>query len=218
MNEPIEKAFSAQRAQAALTSALQSGALRSGQFVSMPQLVDLLEFPIAAVREAVKHANAVGLLEILPKRGVQIMEARPEVIRDCLDLRMMLDQEGARRRIRSDVEIDLTGLRRAHESIREAARESPSADLPAKAITTDLSLHDYLAGGLDNTLARQTYANNRYRIAIIQNVRPFLLDRIVSAMNEHLDIMDMLEKRDAEAAIGAIRTHFEETLRWWGVA
>ncbi len=218
LNAPLGPQLSAQRAQSALTSALQSGALRSGQFVSMPQLVELLEFPIAAVREAVKHANSLGLLEVQPKRGVQIMEARPEVIRDCLDFRMMLDQEGARRRIASDADLDLKPLRDAHEKIRDAAMAMPSPNLSAQAIDTDLSLHDYLAKGLNNSVARQAYAINRIRIAVIQNVRPFVLDRIVSAMNEHLSIIDALASRNCSTAIDAIGIHYENTQRWWGVA
>lgn len=46
------------RAQTALTEALRSGALRAGQFLSMPQLVEILRAPIAAVRDATRHARS----------------------------------------------------------------------------------------------------------------------------------------------------------------
>ena len=61
------------------------------------------------------------------------------------------------------------------------------------------------------------YRVNRDRIAIIQNTRPFLPDRIVSAMEEHLAIIDALARRDADAAVAAIRLHYQTTLRWWGI-
>jgi len=207
----------AQRACAALIEALRSGALRSGQFLSIPRLVEQLGMPIAAVRDAVKQASAMGLVETFPKRGMQVMEARPDIIRDCLNFRMMLDQEGARRLIASGRELNLAQLRTAHEGMRDAAEHNASPELPAKAIATDLSLHDFLATGLDNSLAIDACAANRIRIAIIQNVRPFLLDRIGSAMTEHLAIIDGLERRDARATVGAIDEHCQQTLRWWGV-
>jgi DNA-binding GntR family transcriptional regulator len=206
-----------QRACAALIAALQSGALRSGQFLSIPQLVEQMGMPIAAVRDAVKQASAMGLVETFAKRGVQVMDARPDVIRDCLNFRMMLDQEGARRLIASDRELNLANLRAAHERMRDAAGDDAGPGLPARAIATDLSLHDYMAAGLNNPLATEAYEANRIRIAIIQNVRPFLLDRIRSAMTEHLAIIDGLERRDAPATVGAIEDHCEKTLRWWGV-
>ena len=86
------------------------------------------------------------------------------------------------------------------------------------AIEVDLSLDNFLAEGLENARLAAAYDANRMRIAIIQNVRPFLQDRIVSAMEEHIAIMDALESRNVEAAIEAIQYHCEQTLRWWGVA
>ena len=58
---------------------------------------------------------------------------------------------------------------------------------------------------------------NRDRIAVVQNTRPFLPDRIVPAMQEHLAIIEALERRDAEAAVEAIGIHYRSTLRWWGI-
>ncbi|WP_428645290.1 GntR family transcriptional regulator [Roseibium sp.] len=205
------------RAHEALLATLRDGRLRNGQFVSMSQLVDLLDFPIAPVREAVKQASSQGLLVTLPKRGVQVMEASPENIRECLDVRLVYDQEGARRRIENNALEGLETLRRHHEELRDAARAGASGHMPPMAIEVDLSLHNYLSEGLGNSLLQASYTANRTRIAIIQNARPFLQDRIVSAMEEHLAVIEALEKRDAETAVGALRYHCEQTLRWWGV-
>ena len=74
----------ADRAYDRLVAILRDGGLASGQFVSMPGLVDMLDLPIAATREAVKRATVGGLVEVLPKRGVLVMEASPAVTRDVL--------------------------------------------------------------------------------------------------------------------------------------
>ncbi|WP_291732671.1 GntR family transcriptional regulator [Leisingera sp. F5] len=205
------------KAQQALSAALRNGQLRDGQFLSMSQLVTMLGFPLSAVREAVKHASSQGLLITLPKRGIQVMEARPETIRDCLDFRMVLDQEGARRRISSDDLTGLDALRDRHQAFRDAARRGEASGTPEGAIEVDLSLHDFLAAGLGNPQLAAAYAANRMRTAIIQNARPFLQDRILSAMEEHLAIIDALERHEADAAISAIQHHYAQTLRWWGV-
>lgn len=206
------------RAQAALAEALRQGNLRAGQFLSMPQLVDILSLPLAAVREAARHANTSGWLEIIPKRGVQILEAQPETIRDSLDLRMVLDQEGARRRILGDATLAaLSDLRAAHEQMLASAGGPASPELSPRAIMVDLSLHDFLAAGLNNPLLRAAYDSNRVRIAIIQRVRPFVQERIHSAMEEHLAIIDAMLRRDVDAAVRAIAHHCERTQHWWGV-
>ncbi|MFO1143175.1 MAG: FCD domain-containing protein [Amaricoccus sp.] len=213
----VGEALLADQAYDRLIGVLRDGTLGAGQFVSMPGLVEMLDLPLAATREAVKRADVNGLVEVLPKRGVLVMQASAEVTRDCLDLRAILDSEGARRMIAGDGAASLAELRASHEAMIEAAERRMTADLPAQAIATDLTLHDTLAASLGNPLAGEAYRVNRDRIAVIQNIRPFLPDRIVPAMREHLAIIDALERRDAEAAVAAIATHHLATLRWWGV-
>ena len=116
------------QAQLSLTEALRRGDLRSGQFLSMPQLVGILGYPLAAVREAVRHAGASGWLNIIPKRGVQVLEAHPDTIRDTLDARMVLDQEGARRRIASRQPVPGGGIS-ISESTRSATPSKSSSRL-----------------------------------------------------------------------------------------
>lgn len=200
-----------------LVAILRQGRLASGQFVSMPGLVDMLDLPIAATREAVKRANVNGLVEVLPKRGVLVMEASAAATRDCMDLRALLDQEGARRLVAAGTDLPLAALRASHEALIAEADREMTPDLPRRAVETDLSLHDVLGAGLANPLAAESYRVNRDRIAVIQNTRPFLPDRIVPAMREHLVIIDALERRDAEAAVTAIAVHYRLTLRWWGI-
>ena len=200
-----------------LVSHLREGALTAGQFVSMPGLVDLLDLPLAATREAVKRGDVNGLVRVLPKRGVMVMSADGEATRSCMDMRAVLDQEGARRLIAAGAELPLAALRMSHLALIEDAERAMTADLPRRAVETDLSLHDALSTGLDNPLLAEAYRVNRDRIAVIQNTRPFLPDRIVPAMREHLAIIEALEARDAEAAVAAIAVHYRITLRWWGI-
>lgn len=206
------------RAQVALIGALRQGTLRAGQFLSMPQLVEILGLPLAAVREAVRYAATAGWLNIIPKRGVQILEATPAAIRDSLDLRMVLDQEGARRRILDQEALKaLPALREAHVQMLATARGAATPQLSQRAIQVNLSLHDFMAGGLNNPLLRAAYDANRVRIAIIQQVRPFVQERILIAMQEHVAIIDALQDGKVSAAVAAIAYHNERTQHWWGV-
>lgn len=213
----VGETLMADAAYARLIGLLRDGTLASGAFVSMPGLVEQLGMPLAATREAVKQAGVNGLLRVLPKRGVMVMEASAAITRDCMDLRALLDEEGARRLIAERTALPLEALRASHEALVEEAERAMTPELPRKAILTDLSLHDALSTGLANPLAAEAYRVNRDRIAVIQNTRPFLPDRIVPAMTEHLLIIDALARRDAEAAVAAIAAHYRTTLRWWGI-
>ena len=71
----------------------------------------MLDLPLAATREAVKRADVNGLVRVLPKRGVLVMDASAKVTRDCMDLRALLDAEGARRLIAAGPTLPLAALR-----------------------------------------------------------------------------------------------------------
>ena len=216
MNEP-EGLLLTDKAYLALRELLTGGGLRAGQFVSMPDLVKVLELPLAPVREAVKRAESAGLVRVLPKRGVAVMEATPELIRECFHLRTIFDQEGARQIVRDEAAGSLAELRRTHERVLEEARAGITPSLQREAMAVDWAMHSALADALDNDSARDIYARNRDRILVIQHSRPLLPDRIIPAMEEHLAIMDAITDGDGEVAAGKVRDHFRQTLRWWGI-
>lgn len=205
------------QAHRALIQQLREGQLPSGMFLSIPMLVERLELPIAAVRDAVKRAEASGLITVLPKRGITIMDANAKTTQECLELRALFDCEGARQIIEQGMDIPLTDLKEQHERLRDDARNKITPDLPSRAIKTDLSLHDVLSTGLASDLAAGLYADNRDRIAIIQNTRRFVPNRVESAMEEHLEIIAAIEAGRVQQAQSAIRTHLHNTLQWWGI-
>lgn len=200
----------------ALLQALRKGRLRSSEFLAMPTLAETLGFPLAPTREAVKRAEEQSLLNVLPKRGVIIMEAGPETTRECMEMRTLLEKEGVRRLLAAGPP-DMRALRQTHEALIEDAGRAPGSDLSQRALATDLSLHDFMASGLDNTFLRQAYIANRNRISVIQNARSFLADRVVPAMREHLEIIAALESGDRDRALDRIDHHLKLTLRWWGI-
>lgn len=206
-----------EQAFAALLAALRTGKLRSSEFHTMPTLAEVLGFPLAATREAIRQAEEQSLVAVLPKRGFIVMEAGPDTTRACMDMRATLETEGVRRLLTSGP-LSLSDLRATHEALLDEARTHPSADLSRRALATDLSLHDFMAGGLDNIFLRQAYEANRNRITIIQNVRTFLPDRVIPAMEEHLKIIDAIEGGNAEGAAIQIARHLQQTLRWWGIS
>jgi GntR family transcriptional regulator, rspAB operon transcriptional repressor len=216
MQEP-ENLLLTDKAFLALRELLTGGGLRAGQFVSMSDLVKLIGIPLAPVREAVKRAESAGFVSILPKRGVAVMEASPELIRECFHLRTIFDQEGARELVRNGAGNQLDALRQMHLDILSAARSGITPSLQREAMAVDWAMHAALSGALDNPGAAEIYARIRDRILIMQYSRPLLPDRIVPAMEEHLAIMAAISQGDEEQAARLVRAHCGQTLRWWGI-
>lgn len=201
----------------AIRTLLLSGDVRAGQMVSISELVELSGYPLAPVREAVKYAETQGLVQILPKRGVLVIEPLPSVIQECFHLRYLMDQEGARTLANQADREHLRELRQAHAEIRDEAGVNVTPVLQRRAREVDRELHRVLEQALNNSLASRIYASNHDRITVLQLSRRFLSERIISAMDEHLDILDSILAGDDTRAMKAIRTHFVCTLRWWGL-
>jgi len=196
---------------------LLQGDVRAGQMVSIAELVERSGFPLAPVREAVKHAESVGLVQILPKRGVLVIEPTPDAIQACFHLRCMMDQEGARvLAARADKDA-LQVLREEHALVRAQAGQDITPQLQRRAMEVDWKLHLALADALGNPLAARVYASNHDRITVLQLSRRLLPERIIPAMDEHLQILDAVLQGREEAAMRAVRLHLAGTLRWWGV-
>ncbi|WP_323029087.1 GntR family transcriptional regulator [Castellaniella defragrans] len=201
----------------AIKKLLLTGAVRAGQMVSISELVERSGYPLAPVREAVKHAEALGLVRILPKRGVLVIEPLPTIVEECFHLRYLMDQEGARILANRADRSDLRALRQAHAEVRDEAGVDVTPELQRRARDVDRELHRVLANALNNALAERIYDSNHDRITVLQLSRRFLPERIISAMDEHLDILDSILAGDEGNAMKAVRSHFVCTLRWWGV-
>lgn len=197
---------------------LATGQVRAGQLVSIAELMRLMDFPLAPVREAVKRAAAAGLVSVLPKRGVLVLEATAQALHDCFHLRCLFDQEGARLLAHALPAQKLALLKQQHQEVLEQARKGhATVALQIRAMEVDWSLHRTLAQALGNPSALAIYEENCDRINVMQHSRRPLPERIVPAMEEHLLILDRLENKDAEAAMQAVRDHLKQTLRWWGI-
>ncbi|AFK60808.1 GntR family transcriptional regulator [Advenella kashmirensis WT001] len=146
------------------------------------------------MREAVKRAAAAGLVSILPKRGVLVLEATAEALHAGFHLRYLFDQEGARLLAQQAPDRELAHLRQEHERVLEQASEGAiSAQLQIKAMEVDWSLHAWLTGALNNPVALAVYDENRYRLSVMQHSRRPLPERIIPAMTEHLQIIDHIQ-------------------------
>ncbi|TEA80051.1 GntR family transcriptional regulator [Allopusillimonas ginsengisoli] len=213
----IQRLSLADQAFQAFRTLLSQGHIRAGQLISMPELIAQTQLPMAPVREAVKKAEAIGLVEILPKRGVLVLEATSDAVESCFHLRYLFDQEGARILASRSPTSSLHALRDVHEEVRQAALVGITPALQRKAMDVDWQLHKTLANALGNPLAKRSYDDNVDRISIMQQSRPLLPDRIVPAMHEHLLIIDAILEGTANEAMLAVRRHFRQTLGWWGI-
>ena len=95
--------------------------IRPGQFVSQRELMQLLEMPLAAVRELVPRLEAAGLIKAVPKRGLQIATVDMKLIRNAWQVRAMVEREAVLHFARVASAETIARLIADHEAILERA-------------------------------------------------------------------------------------------------
>src|SRR6266704_658601 len=79
-----------------LKERLFAGELRTGQFVSQRELAALLGATLNPVREAIRKLEAEGLINVYAQKGIQIIQAGPQAIKDDYQYRLLLESSAVR--------------------------------------------------------------------------------------------------------------------------
>ncbi|MBL6929620.1 MAG: GntR family transcriptional regulator [Rhodospirillales bacterium] len=197
---------------------LFGGKIRPGQFVSQRELVKLLGTPLGPVREALQRLEIEGLVQIVPQRGIQVIEASLRLIRDTYQLRMVVEKEAAAKfaETASDEEID--ALETAHlEIVARAEKDGLSDALFKDGQTVDWSLHNAIVNALDNDIIRKIHTLNNERIKLIRLSHGKLTLLTPSAfphtMKEHLTVIAAFRNHDPAAATAAMELHLSTAMR-----
>jgi DNA-binding GntR family transcriptional regulator len=188
---------------------LRSARLRPGQFVSQRDLVDMLHMPLGAVRELVPRLEAAGLLHAVPKRGLQIAPVDLKLIRNAFQVRQMIEREAVAHFTHVVTREELDRLEGEHERMLERARAPhPDAALDADAQHLDWGLHDRMVDAMGNEILSEMYRVNSLHVRLIAlDASQIAAQRVLPAMQEHLQFIAALRRRDAAAAVAALVHH-----------
>lgn len=187
--------------------------IRPGQFVSQRELMELLEMPLAAVRELVPRLEAAGLIKAVPQRGLQIASVDMKLIRNAWQVRAMVEREAVVHFARVASAETIAGLIEAHEAILERAlKPQPDAQLEKDAQAVDWGLHDLMVDSIGNEILSEIYRVNSLHVRLIRydadSMRPV---QVVPAMREHLQFLHALAAKDGEGALAHMMAHIEES-------
>jgi len=187
--------------------------IRPGQFVSQRELMEMLEMPLAAVRELIPRLEAAGLIKTVPQRGLQIASVDMKLIRNAWQVRAMVEREAVGHFAQVASEESIARLIAQHEAILDRAMKAkPDVDLEKDAQAVDWGLHDQMVDSIGNEILSEIYRVNSLHVRLIRydadSMRPV---QVVPAMREHLDFLQALAIRDRDGAISQMMAHIERS-------
>ena len=154
--------------------------------------------------------EADGLMQAIPQRGLQVASIDLRLVREAFQLREIVETAAIRYYALTAPASAMAEQRVALDRILERARGGVSEALLADAQAVDWGFHDAIVEHLGNRLLTEVHRVNVVRIRIIMQERVSLSpEALPPAFGEHAKILAAVERRDAEAAADALRTHLD---------
>jgi DNA-binding GntR family transcriptional regulator len=203
-----------ERAYSDIKGALLRGDFSAGQMLSLRELSERFDCPIAAVRDAVIRLECDRLLRVHPQRGIQVMEVDLDFVREAYQLRIMIELEGARRLVDEHDEAAIAALAQQTQASLAELAGNPDAAALERAGQADWAMHQLIVGALRSKLAADIYRQNRERQRLIGRAYAFRPAKYArAALAEHIEILAALKARDRERATQLLEAHITAAMR-----
>lgn len=186
-----------------LEDTILRGELRPGERLNELALSRRLGTSRAALREAVRRLEQMGLVAVVPNRGVVVREVSVKDALDLYDLRAALFGMAARLAARRAAPAALAALRGLNARMREDAGAERFAEYYAR----NLDFHAALLAASGNAPLAQAYANAVKSLHLFRRralLNPVQLDL---SLGEHDTMLGAIEAHDAAAAAAAAEAH-----------
>lgn len=189
-----------------LLEAILNGRLAAGTIVSEVRLAKQLDVSRTPVHDALRQLAKDGLVEQRAGRRAVIATFSKEDIHDIFEMRKILEGEAARR---AAANIDRQTLARLASMADELQKDLTKPDWLNRWADFDEAFHDAIAKASGSPRLWQDVV--RYRLLHRGiNKLATTVECLQLALNEHRQILDALEKRDAERAAQAMVAHIQE--------
>jgi DNA-binding GntR family transcriptional regulator len=174
-----------------------------GTVLTEGALADKLGMSKTPIRHALRALHQEGLLEMGPRRQMQVCRVAPAQRQELLELREALEQVALIHACRdmSDEDVDhLRTLLRRQRRAAEAGREDEFIDL-------DEELHVTLAERAGLRLVPRVLRQLRGFVRLLQLNTRRESGYLLRVYAEHERLIDAVERRDEQSAIVALREH-----------
>ncbi|BCP55753.1 GntR family transcriptional regulator [Kaistia sp. 32K] len=195
--------------------ALFAGRIALGATVSQGELAELLEVQTGTLREAMQRLEQEGFLVVLPRSGIQIVKPDLAHLKDCFQMRRVIEAEALRRFAERVTMGEIVEWRQRHDEIIDLARDGVvESVLFARAAELDRAFHGALVEGTRNPLMITSHAQMMEQICVVRLDTLYMLSSlaIVHTMQEHLAVLSALEAQDPEAAVTAMEAHLARSM------
>jgi DNA-binding GntR family transcriptional regulator len=219
-DDPIPSQRMSDLAYERVLEALFERKVQAGSFVSQGELSEIVDVPVAPLRDALRVLEAEGILTIHPRSGIQFVRPGFELTRATYQFRLILERAAVRIFAEEGDEDLIAEMGRRHKDLIETitANGLTKADL-LEMEELERLLHHAVIGILRNPLVESSYRRMHNYLRLLRLDRKLTAPIVLRTLKEHVEIVEACRKRDADGAESALDAHFQAaTQRSLGLA
>lgn len=185
--------------------AILNGRFVLGERITIRALADSFRVSISPVRDALKRLESDGLVEIVPRRGVFVVQVTGEVVRETFEIRQIIECACAQHMdaLTEDDIRDMNAIVDEMEALRE---ENSFRDYP-RYLELDSKLHLHFVEMIRNKRLSEIYRQLRWPVQLAVVLSRAEDHRAAAGIAEHRAIIAALSARDKDGVNEAISTH-----------
>ena len=188
---------------ARLRAMVFDGELAPGEFIDEKALADAWQVSRTPLREALKVLAAEGLVDLVPHRGCRVTLLSEGDADALFPVMALLEGRCALEAATKASDEDLHQLRRLHD---ELERYAAAQDIDGY-YRTNHAFHSFVQTLADNRWLDRVTSDLRRFMRLMRGRQLALPGRILASINEHRELIDAFEQRDAARAEQAMHQH-----------
>ena len=188
--------------------------VQAGSFVSQGELSEIVDVPVAPLRDALRVLEAEGILTIHPRSGIQFVRPGLELTRSTYQFRSILERAAVRVFAEQGDEDLIEEIGRRHDALIAAiAANGLTAHDLAEMEDLERMLHNAVIGILRNPLIDSSYRRMHNYLRLLRLDRKLTAPVALRTLKEHVEIIDACRRRDASRAEAALDAHFQAAMQ-----
>lgn len=180
-----------------------------GQFFNELLICELIGFSRSPVHHAIQRLKLEGLIDIIPRKGLQIRRESMDEILDLLEARWAVEANVAALAAQRRSEAQLNRMRELIEASRGLSRD----DDRDKFMQIDHDFHAVIAEAAGNSALTEIMRSLHERSARLWKLRLLAPGDLAHTQDEHTAVLDAIAAGDAQAAANAMGAHLTSLRR-----
>lgn len=189
-------------AAAFLRESIISGALPSGSFIRPDRIAEALDSSVTPVREALVTLRGEGFVDLLPRKGFAVAKISGKDIRDLFNAQALLAGELAARAVQRCTPEQLVAIKSVQADLDRALQNGELAEVER----LNHQFHRFITRTADS--ARMAWLLGIGARYVPRRFFAMIPGWPQASVNDHVAIIDALNKRDPERARAAMAAHF----------